>query len=163
MSEFTQHTLRRMTRDEHERSISNSFLVSADMARKCIDCERQSNVVVLSSDAVHPNYSSLHDREHRPSLLNGGVVVKTNCCNRYATTAFTSTLLKEIARLSHVPLQVRFFLGCKQSHTTVLLRQGILHEKRHAMRYNSRSNPVITTRNVHGRRWRASTLHALHP
>lgn len=34
MSEFTQHTLRRMTRDEYERSISNSFLVSADMARK---------------------------------------------------------------------------------------------------------------------------------
>ena len=33
MSEFTQHTLRRITRDEHERSISNSFLVSADMAR----------------------------------------------------------------------------------------------------------------------------------
>ena len=46
MSEFTQHTLRRMTRDEHERSISNSFLVSADMARKCSDCERQSNVVL---------------------------------------------------------------------------------------------------------------------
>jgi hypothetical protein len=33
MSEFTQHTLRRLTRDEYERSISNSFLVSADMAR----------------------------------------------------------------------------------------------------------------------------------
>ncbi|CAF5064306.1 unnamed protein product, partial [Rotaria socialis] len=67
MSEFTQHTLRRMTRDDYERSVSNSFLVSADMAH-----------------GVHPNYSSLHDRDHRPSLLNGGVVVKTNCCNRYA-------------------------------------------------------------------------------
>ncbi|CAF4670234.1 unnamed protein product, partial [Rotaria socialis] len=88
MSEFTQHTLRRMTRDDYERSVSNSFLVSADMAH-----------------GVHPNYSSLHDRDHRPSLLNGGVVVKTNCCNRYATTAFTATLLKEIARLSNVPLQ----------------------------------------------------------
>lgn len=33
MSEFTQHMLRRITRDEHERSIANSFLVSADMAR----------------------------------------------------------------------------------------------------------------------------------
>ncbi len=33
MGEFTQHTLRRMTRDEYERAISNSFLVSADMAR----------------------------------------------------------------------------------------------------------------------------------
>ncbi|CAF4067081.1 unnamed protein product [Rotaria sp. Silwood2] len=88
MSEFTQHTLRRMTRDEYERSVSNSFLVSADMAH-----------------AVHPNYSSLHDRDHRPSLLNGGVVVKTNCCGRYATSAFTATLIKEIARLSNVPLQ----------------------------------------------------------
>jgi aspartyl aminopeptidase len=60
----------------------------------------------LGLDAVHPNYSSLHDRDHQPSLLNGGVVIKTNCCNRYATTAYTSTLLKEIARLSNVPLQV---------------------------------------------------------
>lgn len=114
MSEFTQHTLRRMTRDEHERSISNSFLVSADMARECSHRKRPSNVtiILLSSDAVHPNYSSLHDRDHRPSLLSGGVVVKTNCCNRYATTAFTSTLLKEVARLSNVPLQVRPSLEC---------------------------------------------------
>ena len=34
MSEFTQHTLRRMTRDEYERTIASSFLVSADMARR---------------------------------------------------------------------------------------------------------------------------------
>lgn len=88
MSEFTQHTLRRLTRDEYERSIANSFLVSADMAH-----------------AVHPNYSSLHDRDHRPSLSNGGVVVKTNCSNRYATTAYTATILKEVARLSQVPIQ----------------------------------------------------------
>ncbi|CAF0778431.1 unnamed protein product [Adineta ricciae] len=88
MSEFTQHTLRRMTRDEYERSISNSFLVSADMAH-----------------AIHPNYSSLHDRDHQPSLVNGGVVVKTNCNNRYATTAFTATVVKEIARISNVPVQ----------------------------------------------------------
>jgi len=88
MSEFTQHTLRRITRDEYERSIANSFLVSADMAH-----------------AVHPNYSSLHDKDHKPSLSNGGVVVKTNCCNRYASTAFTSTLIKEVARLSNIPLQ----------------------------------------------------------
>lgn len=69
------------------------------------------NVLSFDSnlDAVHPNYSSLHDRDHRPSLLNGGVVVKTNCCNRYATTAFTATLIKEIARLSAVPLQVLGF------------------------------------------------------
>ncbi|CAF1396365.1 unnamed protein product [Adineta steineri] len=87
-SEFTQHILRRITRDEHERSIANSFLVSADMAH-----------------AIHPNYSSLHDRDHQPSLSDGGVVLKTNCNNRYATTAFTSTVIKEIARLSNVPIQ----------------------------------------------------------
>lgn len=36
MSEFTQHTLRRMTRDHYERSVSASFLLSADMARMYI-------------------------------------------------------------------------------------------------------------------------------
>lgn len=35
--------------------------------------------------------------------------MKTNCNNRYATTAFTATLLKEVARLSDVPIQVRLF------------------------------------------------------
>ena len=47
MSEFTQHTLRRLTRDEYERSVSNSFLVSADMAH-----------------AINPNYSDKHHSLH---------------------------------------------------------------------------------------------------
>ncbi|CAF0785323.1 unnamed protein product [Didymodactylos carnosus] len=88
MSEFTQHILRRITRDNHEQSIANSFLVSADMAH-----------------AIHPNYSSLHDKDHKPTLSHSGVVIKTNCNNRYATTAFTSTIIKEVARIDNVQLQ----------------------------------------------------------
>ena len=32
-------------------------------------------------------------------------MIKTNCNNRYATTAFTATVMKEIARISNVPVQ----------------------------------------------------------
>ena len=48
MSEFTQHTIRRMTREECERTIANSFLVSADMARE-FDEERIALVEETSS------------------------------------------------------------------------------------------------------------------
>ncbi|CAF0823107.1 unnamed protein product [Didymodactylos carnosus] len=64
--------------------------------------------ILLSADmahAIHPNYSSLHDQHHKPTLHHSGVVIKTNCNNRYATTAFTSTIIKEIARIGNVQLQ----------------------------------------------------------
>ena len=48
----------------NERTLRRSFLVSCDMAH-----------------AVHPNYSEKHESHNRP-VLNGGMVVKTNCNQR---------------------------------------------------------------------------------
>ena len=76
-------------------------------------------------DAIHPNYGSLHDRDHKPSLLNGGVVIKTNCCNRYATTALTATMIKEISRLNNVPLQVSIFKFNVCIDVILLLRNSV--------------------------------------
>jgi aspartyl aminopeptidase len=59
-------------------SISKSFLISADMGH-----------------AVHPNYTDKHETNHKP-VINGGVVIKTNAKQRYATDAISSFILKKL-------------------------------------------------------------------
>ncbi|KAG2603517.1 hypothetical protein PVAP13_5KG776400 [Panicum virgatum] len=80
-----------------ERAIHSSFLVSADMAH-----------------ALHPNYSDKHEECHRPELQKG-LVIKHNANQRYATSAITAFLFKEIARIQNLPVQefvVRNDMGC---------------------------------------------------
>jgi aspartyl aminopeptidase len=77
--------------------IRRSFLVSADMAH-----------------AVHPNYPSKHEEAHKPRM-GGGVVVKHNANQRYATTNLSCFLFKRCAELAGVPVQefvVRQDMGC---------------------------------------------------
>ncbi|KAG8746399.1 hypothetical protein FRC10_005110 [Ceratobasidium sp. 414] len=62
----------------HAQSIAQSFLVSADMGH-----------------AVHPNYTSSHEEVHRPEI-NGGLVLKTNAKQRYATDAIGTFLIRKI-------------------------------------------------------------------
>jgi aspartyl aminopeptidase len=54
------------------RAMASSLLVSADMAH-----------------AIHPNYSDKHDSQHAPRI-NGGLVIKTNANQSYATTGASS-------------------------------------------------------------------------
>lgn len=64
----------------YERTLSASFLISADMAH-----------------AVHPNYSQKYEADHRPEL-NKGTVIKINANQRYATSCPGIVLLQEVAR-----------------------------------------------------------------
>ncbi len=59
-------------------SIAKSLLVSADMGH-----------------AVHPNFTSKHEDNHRPQI-NGGIVVKTNAKQRYASDAIGSFVVKKL-------------------------------------------------------------------
>lgn len=67
---------------------SNSFLISADMAH-----------------AVHPNYQSKHDDEHKPEL-NKGTVIKINANQRYTTNSTGLVYVKKIAEEAGSPLQL---------------------------------------------------------
>ncbi|TKR78286.1 hypothetical protein L596_019117 [Steinernema carpocapsae] len=94
-SAFTEWVLRRLscaTNDAtnqaaFEEAIGKSYLISADQAHAC-----------------HPNYSAKHEENHRPAF-HGGVVVKINNNQRYATTSLTHAVLKQIAHTAQVPLQ----------------------------------------------------------
>jgi aspartyl aminopeptidase len=69
------------------RAIARSFVLSVDMAH-----------------AIHPNYASKHESNHAPRL-NGGVVIKNNANQRYATNGFTAFVIRELAKKAVVPLQ----------------------------------------------------------
>ncbi|KAI9176212.1 hypothetical protein H9P43_006577 [Blastocladiella emersonii ATCC 22665] len=97
-SHMLESALRRITsgvsRDAHgssssafEEAMQKSFLISADMAH-----------------ALHPNFADKHCGELAPEM-NKGVVIKHNANQRYATTAPTCQLLRNMAKRAGVQLQ----------------------------------------------------------
>lgn len=87
-SSITEHILRRLTDPtKFELAVSRSFFISADQAH-----------------AVHPNYAEVHHEDHRPSM-NGGVVLKQNGNQRYTTNAVTASVLREVSKITKVPMQ----------------------------------------------------------
>ena len=92
-SPFFSHTLERiclsykMDREDFLRLCSNSICLSVDLAH-----------------ALNPNYPERHDPRHSP-LLSGGVTVKTNAQQRYATNVSTAALVTLLAQKNKLPLQ----------------------------------------------------------
>lgn len=72
---------------EYYKSLSNSFMVSADNAH-----------------AKHPNFPELSDSQNAP-LMNNGVVIKHNASQRYATDGVSDAVFSEICKRSEVPTQ----------------------------------------------------------
>lgn len=82
----------------YDASIRRSFVLSVDQAH-----------------AVHPNYASKHERNHGPRM-NGGMVIKRNANQRYATNGVTGLIVRELGRRAGLPpvqeFVVRNDCGC---------------------------------------------------
>ncbi|CAL8105834.1 unnamed protein product [Calicophoron daubneyi] len=70
-----------------EESLSKSFLLSADM-----------------SHAVHPSYGERYESNHKPQL-HGGLVLKCNSNQRYATNGLTAAAVRQLGLTANVPIQ----------------------------------------------------------
>lgn len=76
-----------MNGDFKEIVIRKSFALSADMAH-----------------ALHPNYSEKHHPQHSP-VMHGGVVLKMNANQRYATDMVGCAVIRNLASKYSIPLQ----------------------------------------------------------
>lgn len=75
------------TPDLYSNTITKSFCLSIDQAH-----------------AIHPNYASKHEAQHAPKI-NAGLVIKTNQNQRYTTNGVTGFVLRELSRMSDLPIQ----------------------------------------------------------
>ncbi len=88
-STFLSDILRRMCSDDvaYTCALSRSFMVSADNAH-----------------AKHPNHPEFSDSDNAP-LLTGGIVIKHNANQKYATDAISDALFSQICERAEVKIQ----------------------------------------------------------
>lgn len=94
---FVEDVLRRISGEGYRALMRRSLMVSCDNAH-----------------AQHPNFPSKHESEHAP-LLNGGVAIKINSNQRYATNSRTHGRFVQCARALNVATQTfvtRSDMGC---------------------------------------------------
>ena len=86
-STFLSDVLSSVVGDKYKVMLNSSFMISADNAH-----------------AIHPNHPELSDKKNAPKI-NGGVVIKWNANQRYATDAVSDAIFKEIVVKSNVKTQ----------------------------------------------------------
>ncbi|OCH90718.1 aspartyl aminopeptidase [Obba rivulosa] len=94
----------------YAQSIARSFLISADMGH-----------------AVHPNFVSKHEENHAPKV-NGGIVIKTNAKQRYASDSIGSFIVKKLVERKGGKVQefeVRNDMPCGSTVGPMLSKLGI--------------------------------------
>ena len=91
---------------------AGSVFLSDVLDRVCetLGCDKRrllASSMMVSADnghAKHPNHPELSDAENSPKL-NGGVVIKTNAAQKYATDGISAALFSQICRSADVPIQ----------------------------------------------------------
>jgi len=85
--------------------VTTIFQRICENATKC--GQLMANSMMLSTDnahAVHPNFANKHDPMHKPKM-NGGIVIKTNANQRYASSSETQSIFKAICLKNDIPIQ----------------------------------------------------------
>ena len=88
-STFLYDVLKRISESEEDYLVrlSSSFMVSVDNAH-----------------ALHPNHPEMSDKNNAP-ILGGGITVKYNANQRYATDALSDAIFREICKKANVKVQ----------------------------------------------------------
>ena len=151
---FLEDTLRRLCPDSTAFAIGmrKSMLVSADMAH-----------------AVHPNYSGLHEENHRPAM-NGGLVIKANANQRYATNASSALLFRQLAGLAGTPVQNFCVVRLGSGGGAFPVAEPLAHPHPHTPSAAARQRVRVHHRphcrhqpgHAHRGRGGAAAVHALH-
>lgn len=89
------------TREEYMIGISNSFMISSDMAH-----------------AVHPNFPEKADPTNKP-IINKGPVIKISASQSYTTDADSAAVYKMICEKAGVPYQVFFNRSDERGGSTI--------------------------------------------
>jgi len=74
-------------KEDYFRALSNSFMISADMAH-----------------ALHPNFTNKNDLTNKP-FINGGPVIKIAANQAYTTDSMSAAVFEGICRRVNVPVQ----------------------------------------------------------
>lgn len=74
-------------REDYFRALSNSFMISADMAH-----------------ALHPNYTNKNDLTSKP-VINGGPVIKLAANQAYTSDSLSAAVYEGICKKANVPVQ----------------------------------------------------------
>ncbi|KAI0660886.1 aspartyl aminopeptidase [Cubamyces menziesii] len=94
----------------YAQSVARSFLISSDMGH-----------------AIHPNYTNKHEENHAP-IINGGVVIKTNAKQRYASDAIGTFVVKKLIEKKGGKVQeyeVRNDMACGSTVGPMLSKIGV--------------------------------------
>lgn len=93
-SDFLRDTVKRIvysfggSETTYMEAMANSFMISADNAH-----------------AVHPNSPEKADPTNRPAM-NAGIVIKYSAAQKYTTSAYTGSVMKQLCREADVPCQI---------------------------------------------------------
>lgn len=93
-SDFLRDTVKRVvyslggSETSYMETMANSFMISADNAH-----------------AVHPNSPEKADPTNQPAM-NAGIVIKYSAAQKYTTSAYTGSVMKQLCRQADVPCQI---------------------------------------------------------
>ena len=100
----------------------------------------------LSSDvahAVHPNYASKHESNHKP-LVGSGPVLKINANQRYMTNSPGIVLIKKMADTAKVPLQLFVAANDSPCGSTI----GPILASKTGIRTLDLGNPILSMHSI---------------